>query len=350
MNTLLKRAKEEMTPLIDGNTLTFVYKGKTAPYIKGDFTNWVPTELDKIEDGIWTYVAEDIDSNAYIEYCYLTDPTDDDTRIADPFNPRKTTNGYDSFNQNVEMPESVHTAMTRYGFGVNKGRVSRFLVERDHILVGGARDVWLYQPPVDEPVPLLVCYDGKDYYTRGKVTVIVDNLIAKDLIQPIAIAFIENAGKARHLEYNQSETLLYYVINELIPLATQYLNLIDIDDNPSAYAVMGASMSGLMALHTGLRVPHVFGKVLTQSGAFFDETYTGFPSLIRYWVETLPVADIKIWQDVGKYDFLLAWNRTMRDLLVEKGYNLTYHEYPAGHNYTGWRDSLPDALIKLFGK
>jgi enterochelin esterase family protein len=40
----------------------------------------------------------------------------------------------------------------------------------------------------------------------------------------------------------------------------------------------------------------------------------------------------------------------MHALLEEKGYHLTYREYPGGHNYTAWRDDLWLGLEALFGK
>jgi enterochelin esterase family protein len=46
---------------------------------------------------------------------------------------------------------------------------------------------------------------------------------------------------------------------------------------------------------------------------------------------------------------MLASNRRLRDVLLAKGYRLTYVEHPGTHNGVYWRNSLGDGLIVLFG-
>ncbi|MFN8374318.1 MAG: alpha/beta hydrolase-fold protein [Anaerolineae bacterium] len=38
----------------------------------------------------------------------------------------------------------------------------------------------------------------------------------------------------------------------------------DIQQHPGAFGVLGASMGGLMALYAGLRMPALFGQVISQ--------------------------------------------------------------------------------------
>jgi enterochelin esterase family protein len=45
---------------------------------------------------------------------------------------------------------------------------------------------------------------------------------------------------------------------------------------------------------------------------------------------------------------LLEPNRRMRALLEARGMLVGYREYPAGHNYTAWRDDLWRGLEALF--
>ncbi|NIW48054.1 MAG: esterase family protein, partial [Gammaproteobacteria bacterium] len=53
------------------------------------------------------------------------------------------------------------------------------------------------------------------------------------------------------------------------PLAKEKLNLVDPEKEP--YGIMGASLGGLMALFTGLRITQIFGQILSQAGSFgFD--------------------------------------------------------------------------------
>jgi enterochelin esterase-like enzyme len=38
----------------------------------------------------------------------------------------------------------------------------------------------------------------------------------------------------------------------------------------------------------------------------------------------------------------------MRDTLQTAGYNFAYREHLGGHNWTSWRDELPQALETLY--
>jgi enterochelin esterase family protein len=104
-------------------------------------------------------------------------------------------------------------------------------------------------------------------------------------------------------------------------------------------------MGGLMALATGLRLPHIFGHVLSQSGAFYFGPY---PTTVAELVEQGPARPVRIWMDVGRYEGLLDGNRRMRDQLQARGYDVAYREYNAGHNYRAWRDDLWRGLEALY--
>jgi enterochelin esterase family protein len=350
MNAVLQRAKKEGTPLIDGEKVTFVWEGETAPLLKLESQDWQAIQLQEIEKGAWTY-STTLPTNAYMEYNFTTDPDDDKATLLDPLNKRSTMSGLGWDNNYFDMPDATHTSYVHSRRTVAKGKITRHNLDNSWMLAGGKRDVWLYQPPVDEPVPLLVVYDGKDYYRRAHLPRIVDNLIADDKIEPIALAMIHHAKQSRFIEYINGEAVLNYLWQLVLPLAHEHLKLIDISKNAGAYGVLGASMGGLMALHTGLRMPHIFGHVISQSGAFFGESLPdGFEGLADSMVKHFPKQNIHIWQDVGLYEWLLPDNRRMNGLLKDKGYDVTYREYAGGHNFTCWRDMLPDALITLYGK
>jgi enterochelin esterase-like enzyme len=106
-------------------------------------------------------------------------------------------------------------------------------------------------------------------------------------------------------------------------------------------------MGGLMALYTGMRVPQIFGRVLSQSGAFLFEL-ANTPSVLRRLVRCEERKPLRIWMDVGLYEFLVESNRDMLALLQEKGYDVTYREYSAAHNYTAWRNDVWRGLEFLF--
>jgi enterochelin esterase family protein len=295
---------------------------------------------------VWSYRLA-LPPDAYIEYTFLDrSQTHSAERLVDPFNPHRISNGMGKHNHFFYMPQGQATPLARRA--VIKGQVSQHVLESPYLLANGRRTVYLYQPPVEQPVPLLVVWDGRDYLRRARLAVIVERLIAQGRIRPLALAMVEHGRQARMVEYACSEATLGLLHYEVLPLARQHLNLLDLTNHPGAYGVLGASMGGLMALFTGLRMPQIFGHVLSQSGAFALGEYD---SLVFDFVNHGDPHALKLWLDVGLYDHqpLLAANRRMQGLMTERGYAFEYHEYSGGHNYTAWRNDVGRGLEYLFG-
>lgn len=349
MTSLLKRAQREGTPLIDGETATFVWAGDNPPQLIGDFTDWDwgesgPRTLTEAEPGVWTY-SMTLPRDAYIEYVYVRG----EDRQPDPFNKRRITNGMGKMNAYFAMPDCKHTDLVKRAPGVQAGTVTQHQIKGAITIANGSRPVYLYKPPTDEPVPLLFVLDGKDYFTRAKLPIIVDNLIAQKRIPPIALAAPQHGGRARFVEYLCSDATIGFLVLQVMKIAQKNLNLIDIEKNPGAYGILGASMGGLMALYAGLRAPEIFGRVISQSGAFgFD--ISGRETVIYDLVRNSPPRPINLWMDVGRYEWLITANRKMRDTLTKKGYTFTYREYNGGHNYTFWRDEVAHGLETVFAE
>jgi len=344
MKTLLNRAAREGTPLVDGDQVTFIWKGSKAPLLIGDFTDWhtSPIELRAAGKGVWKYQMK-VPTNSYLEYIFV----DGETRYEDPFNTHRINNGVSKINNYLRMPEAQTSHWAQLSKGGLQGQVSEHEVRADMLAEESQRKVWLYQPPSSEPAPLLVVYDGRDYLRRARLAVQVDRMITAGIIPPVALAMVDNAGKRRFVEYACSEATLGFLMMEVIPLAVKEMNLVDYTQHPGAYAIMGASLGGLMALYAGLRLPSVFGRVLSQSGCFSVGDYEFVVwDLIRH-------SDIKpkrFWMEVGRYEGLLQCNRDLLNLLREKDWHMAYREYNGGHNYTSWCDSLSQGLTWLFGK
>jgi len=345
IHAFLQRALEEGHPLINGETVTFLWKGRSAPHLVDDLRGWEdnPQPLQRIAPGLYT-CSFDLPRDAYLEYAFIDSKSG--KRLRDPYNKRRIWNGFGGYNHFFYMPEAAPTPLVHRKRGVPRGTLTKYMLPTWMMLPEGKRAVHLYKPPVDGPVPLLVVYDGNDYLQRGKLAVMVDNLIAEKRIRPLGIAFLRNGGPRRFVEYACSEVTLAWIDHEVLPLARQELNLLDIQKHPGAYGVLGASMGGLMALYTGLRMPGVFGQVLSQSGAFhFEQFDTVTVDMVRHF----PKIDIRIWMDAGKLEWLLNSSQRMHKLLEAKGYEVTYREFTGGHNYTAWRDDLWRGLETLFG-
>jgi enterochelin esterase-like enzyme len=343
---LLKKLKSQNAPLLDGDRVTFVWRGAMGPKLIGDFNDWEDDQaiqLTKVAPKLWVHQMS-FPSDAYIEYSYIQG----EERLADPYNPCSTPNGVGGRNSYFFMPEAAPTPLASCVRKTPHGIVTRHLIGTEGFIWGDRRSIYLYRPALPGPYPLVVVWDGSDYLRRAKLVNIFDNLIAQERIRPVALAMIPNGGKARTIEYACSEATLGFLLGAVLPKAHQNLDLIDLAASPGAYGVMGASMGGLMALYTGLRLPNIFGRVLSQSGSFsFDD----FDLVVYDLINGGPFRPLKIWMDVGRFDFsgLLSTNRRMAGLLSLKNYSITYREYHGGHNYSSWRDDLWRGLEHLFG-
>ena len=314
-NPTIQRAKEFGNPVVRGDRATFIWEGKTAPHLISDLHNWEenPKPFKRLSSSLEPATTKTIWScsltlprDAYLEYAFY-DPVSQ-KRFPDPLNSKSVNNGVGSRNNFFYMPETMPSPFSMRRADVPIGALTSHRVETGFLREDGERDIYLYRPPVMEPVPLLIVYDGQDYLNRGKLATIVDNLIADKRIQPIAIAFLTNGGRWRSVEYVCSDATLNWVEQIILPLAREQLNLLDIKKHPCAYGVLGASAGGLMSMYTGLRLPDVFGKVLIQSGvSALDGRNLATVDLVRH----KHAHAIQIWMDVGKLEFLLEDNRRM---------------------------------------
>jgi len=351
-NLIIQHAKEFGNPVIHGNRATFIWEGKTAPTLTSDLNNWdnKPKPFKRISPALITDSVKSIwactltlPRDAYLQYAFHDSVTH--KNFLDPLNQKSMSNGVGGRNNFFYMPEMMPSPFAMRRADVIPGALTKHRVKTGLLRDDGEREIVLYRPPVKGPVPLLIVYDGQDYLRRGKLAVIVDNLIADKRIQPIAIAFLPNGGRWRSVEYACSDATLHWVEQIVLPVAREQLNLLDIKKHPSAYGVLGASAGGLMSLYTGLRLPDIFGKVLSQSGA---SALGGHTFATVDLVKHKHARDIKIWMDVGRLEWLLEDNRRMSALMKENGYNVTYREYSGAHNYTAWRDDVWRGLEVLF--
>lgn len=344
---LLHRAAHEGTPLVDGDTATFVWTGDEAPQLLGDFGPGLWSEcalpLTRVGEGIWTASLR-LPADAYVEYVYLRGGW----RVPDPFNRREVSNGLGGANNFFYMPEGQQTPLAERRPGVPSGTLKRHALRGGHFIVGEERAVYLYQPPVKEPVPLVVVFDGDEYRRRARLHVIVENLIAERRIRPVALAMVAHGGSSRLLEYACNDGTVAFVTEKVLPLAREQMNLLDPSEQPGAFGVAGASMGGLMALYTALRAPEVFGSVICQSGTFLASVFGRDPVVFEL-ARQRATHPSRVWMDAGNFETLIAANRRMCDTLLAGGHDATCRAYNGGHNYSAWRDDVWRGLEALYG-
>src|SRR5262245_45331565 len=203
----IQRARESGNPVISGDRATFIWEGKTSPHLISDLHGWEgnPKPFKRLSSTIapataktiWT-CALTLPRDAYLEYAFY-DPVSQQ-RFPDPFNSKSVNNGIGSRNNYFYMPETMPSPFSMRRADVRNGALTSHKVDTWMLQDYGERDVYLYKPPVKDPVPLLVAYDGYDYMNRGRLATIVDNLIADRRVCPVAIAFLQNGKSRRSLE------------------------------------------------------------------------------------------------------------------------------------------------------
>ena len=224
------------------------------------------------------------------------------------------------------------------------------------------RTISLYTPPGYDgttSADLLIVFDGETYDGSPSslipTPIILDNLAAAKKIGPTVAIFVNNMGQ-RNRDLGGYPPFSDFLALELIPWARANYR---IKDGPSHVVLAGSSRGGLAASHCAFYHPDVVGNVLSQSGAFWVRNDDTNPPP---WPITLDTGDlvlsmrngprvpIKFYMEVGRFDSLLNINREFRDILLLKGYLVTYHEFDGGHDYFYWRGSLADGLISLIGQ
>jgi enterochelin esterase-like enzyme len=101
--------------------------------------------------------------------------------------------------------------------------------------------------------------------------------------------------------------------------------------------VAGSSLGGLAALRFAAERPDLFGGALVQSGGF-----PGMPVVVP------PDLSLRFYLDVGVLEHpLLESTRELRDDLRAKGYDVDYLEFPGGHDFFWWGETLATGLAAL---
>jgi enterochelin esterase-like enzyme len=218
--------------------------------------------------------------------------------------------------------------------------------------LGNERRVYTYAPPAYDTArsyPLVLCFDGYAYMHDAYVPLptVLDNLIADGAIPPVVAVLPDSLDtETRTRELTLHDPFVEFLTEELVPWAHERLSF---DDDPSRTVAAGSSLGGLTAAFCGLRRPDVFGLVLSQSGAF----QRGLPAELAR-TDRLP---LRFALDVGRletaslaqFSALYHANVHLHDVLVAKGYDVTFRAFPGGHDYFWWRETIADGLISLLG-
>lgn len=272
----------------------------------------------------------------------------------------------------VEMPDAPPQPWLAEKPGIPAGQVEKRRFKS--VLLKNEREIAVYLPSGysrdAKPYPLLLVFDEIDYLGDPKQIVLVptptilNNLISAKRIPPMVALLIDNVPDGRDRELPCNPVFADFLHSELLPWAHSLYNL---TADPRQTVVTGSSFGGLAAACAGLRHPETFGNVLSQSGSFHwmpskndgasDSGTDSEPNWVARQFITSPKLPLRFYLDAGSEEFdvsgdgrsILATNRSLRDVLLAKGYEVHFQEFAGGHDYLSWRELLADGLIALMG-
>lgn len=333
----LKQVESSQSPIIRGNWVTFIYRGKAKSIeLMSDLTGWGQRglKLKKVRGKELHYLSVQVADDARIEYKYLIQGN---WRL-DPLNPNRVDNGIGGYINFFVMPEYRPSEWAHPQNDIQHGRIEDLSAQ----IRGSRRPVRVYLPPgydvTTEAYPTIYLNDGIEYLERAQVNVIADNLIGAHQLRPLIIVFV--APLDRMKEYWLNSDYVRFLITEIVvKVDTTYRTI----KNANFRAIGGASLGGLIAAYAAMRRSDIFGKVLGQSSAFWVNSMR-----LLHDIGNLPRRSITWYLEVGSYEPLLDLNRRVKAVLLARGYKISYREFHAGHNWTHWREAMPDGLIYLF--
>ncbi|OWA37361.1 enterochelin esterase [Saccharibacillus sp. O16] len=211
------------------------------------------------------------------------------------------------------------------------------------------RSLRIYLPPGYNEVlsyPVIYCQDGEEFFNFGRIATYANQLILDEGIEPFIVVGIEVDVKKRTAEYapfgSRHEAYVRCIMEEIIPFVEQKYRARS-DDRVLA----GDSLGGSMSLHLSLLYPREFPRIISLSGAYYEESQDIIARESELgWLDIFMIVGLQeneYQTDHGTFDFV-DLNRRTRDLLLERGATVRYAEKEGKHLWGFWQKELPDAL------
>ncbi|MBK05697.1 MAG: enterochelin esterase [Deltaproteobacteria bacterium] len=346
--------RDNTFPIVEGTNVTFVYRGNVeAVYLKHWVYGLSSSQAFSRVSGtdLWMTTLE-IPKGSRVEYKFEVVHHGHRTWIRDPFNPHIA---YDPFGGNsvcqgagYETPDWVLNDPE-----AREGTLHELQIDSEAF--GDTRHFTMYHPArfrTRRRYPLLIVHDGGDYLHYSSMKTVLDNLIHRNEVAPMLVAFTH--PKKRLNEYPDNLSHSRYIVEELLPFLEGRYRLYP---QAARRGLMGASFGGVATLSTAWRYPGVFGRLLLQSGSFaftdIGEHQRGpaFDPVVKFvnaFREEPGKPSDKVFMSCGMYESLIYENRSIFPLLQDTGMEVMFSEDRDGHNWMNWRDRLRDALTWLF--
>jgi len=221
------------------------------------------------------------------------------------------------------------------------------------------RIVYIYKPESwdperPEPYPVLVGLGAFSHGIGMRVDRVVDHLIDAGRLEPTVVV-LPDLGPASAATGYRSTT--DFVADRLLPGLRSDYNLAE---EPERVVLSGTSRRGMAASLVALRRPDAVGNVLSLSGSYYWKP----ADRVEYeWAAYLyarrPRQPVRFYLTAGELEtvvtpgnaghYMVATNRRFRDVLLARGYRVTYTEFNGVHSELSWQDELARGLAHLVG-
>ena len=163
--------------------------------------------------------------------------------------------------------------------------------------------------------------------------------------------FVDNPAGTRERDLNCNGEWSTFITTELIPWVEARYRL---DPAPAHRVVGGYSLGGLAAVCAAVQHPEAFGKVIAQSGSFYRAPHGEEPEWVARELARRTRLPIRFALSIGRLETaaipnrdpsMLTASRHLRDVLLAKGYAVSYRELSSGHEHIAWRAVFGDMLV-----
>lgn len=341
-------------PLVEGPSVTFVYRGKADAVLLQHFIYGLPTSrpFKRIDGADLWYLVMELPANSRVEYKLNVVNGKDHHWIRDPLNPVTARDPFGA-NSVVHSAGHVQPDWTLYDPEARPGTIEEHEIKSEAFKrTHGYR---LYLPArfrTTRRYPLLVLHDGDDYLRFASLQTVLDNLIHRMEVAPIIVALI--SSRERLTEYADDPRHARFVAEELLPQLDRTLPL---EPSPAGRGLAGASFGAVASLATAWRFSGRFGRLLLQSGSFaftdigHHKRGPAFDPVVKFvnaFRDQPGRPTEKVFVSCGTYESLIYENRSLVPLLQATGMEVRYVEARDGHNWENWRDRLREGLSWLF--
>ena len=340
-------------PFTEGDSVAFLWRGSaTGVSVPGDHSGWSANGQAMTKIGlsdVWMRVYR-FPEAARIDYKFVVGSN----WIMDPNNPHTQMGGFGP-NSELRMPAWVFPTETVRTPNVPSGTLSPNQTLASTSLGYPVRyrvfTPFGYDGLAD--LPVIYVTDGHEYLddALGAVRIVMDNLVAEGRVPPAIVVFIDprsvtSGTNQRQAQYVQNPKFADFVALELAPAIDAAYRT---RPHPEARIILGTSLGGVFSLYLGLQHPTVFGRLAIQSPAFWvteSAQYWSGPSLFQMaeWADPAP---FRVYMSSGTIGDAAPEARRMRDILLGRGWDLTYREVPEGHSWGNWRALIDEAAIAL---